>query len=195
MRHLYALHGFYDTRLGRRTLQSRVSSATLTSYPHSIENLTPADLIRAFLTEQPLTLSTDALRQMPDHYPEELFFVRALTELQDIEETMAVAVSDIDSYDPCTIPGCTHPEKTPLNSPTKLTQSTPKINNQVESYPSQRTINVNFVYYRIPKQRRLVGFRNGGLNDYGFFSRGLLTSVGSTRHVLAQRDFSPSVRA
>ncbi|GFV57875.1 hypothetical protein TNCV_501371 [Trichonephila clavipes] len=42
-----------------------------------------------------------SLRQMPDHYPEEPFFVRALTELQEIEETMAIAVSDIDSFDPC----------------------------------------------------------------------------------------------
>ncbi|GFT69008.1 hypothetical protein TNCV_3033271 [Trichonephila clavipes] len=36
----------------------------------------------------------DALRQMPDHYPEEPFFVRALTELQDILETRVIAVSD-----------------------------------------------------------------------------------------------------
>ncbi|GFY51022.1 hypothetical protein TNIN_230361 [Trichonephila inaurata madagascariensis] len=47
-----------------------------------------------------------ALQQIPDHYPEEHFFVRALTQLQDVEVTMAIAVSDIDSYDPCTIPGC-----------------------------------------------------------------------------------------
>ncbi|GFW23456.1 transposon Tf2-9 polyprotein [Trichonephila clavipes] len=33
----------------------------------------------------------DALVMMPDHYPEEPFYVRALTELQDIEETMALA--------------------------------------------------------------------------------------------------------
>ncbi|GFY48589.1 hypothetical protein TNIN_45781 [Trichonephila inaurata madagascariensis] len=75
----------------------------------------------------------DAFRQMPDHYPEEPFFVRDLTELQDLEETMALAVSDIDSYEPCTIPGCPHQEKTPINSPTKLTQSTPKISNQLPS--------------------------------------------------------------
>ncbi|GFV77372.1 hypothetical protein TNCV_2406911 [Trichonephila clavipes] len=54
-RHLHTLHGFYDKRLGRRTLQSRVASATLTNYPHLIEHLTPAALIRAFLTEQTLT--------------------------------------------------------------------------------------------------------------------------------------------
>ncbi|GFX46494.1 hypothetical protein TNCV_4549331 [Trichonephila clavipes] len=29
-----------------------------------------------------------------------------------------------------------------------------------------RTINVNFVYYRIPKQRRLVSFRSAGLNNF-----------------------------
>ncbi|GFX72068.1 hypothetical protein TNCV_2346561 [Trichonephila clavipes] len=39
----------------------------------------------------------DALMMMPDHYPEEPFYVRALTELQDVEETMALAISDNDS--------------------------------------------------------------------------------------------------
>ncbi|GFX26795.1 hypothetical protein TNCV_1839681 [Trichonephila clavipes] len=33
----------------------------------------------------------DALKQMPDHYPEEPFFVRALTELQEIEESISIA--------------------------------------------------------------------------------------------------------
>ncbi|GFW76505.1 nucleic-acid-binding protein from transposon X-element [Trichonephila clavipes] len=33
----------------------------------------------------------DTLRHMPDHYPDEPFYRRALTELQDIEETMALA--------------------------------------------------------------------------------------------------------
>ncbi|GFY31505.1 hypothetical protein TNCV_4693491 [Trichonephila clavipes] len=55
----------------------------------------------------------DALMMMPDHYPEEPFYVRALTELQDVEETMALAVSDIDSFEPCYIPGCPHHEKNP----------------------------------------------------------------------------------
>ncbi|GFU87069.1 hypothetical protein TNCV_1020531 [Trichonephila clavipes] len=63
----------------------------------------------------------DALMMIPDHHPEEPFYVRALTELQDIEETMALAVSDIDSFEPCIIPGCPHHEKTPQNSPLKLT--------------------------------------------------------------------------
>ncbi|GFX20048.1 hypothetical protein TNCV_1436081 [Trichonephila clavipes] len=53
----------------------------------------------------------DALKMMPDHHPEEPFYVRALTELQDIEEAMALAVSDIDSFEPCIIPGCPHHEK------------------------------------------------------------------------------------
>ncbi|GFV26066.1 hypothetical protein TNCV_4278351 [Trichonephila clavipes] len=34
----------------------------------------------------------DVLMMMPDHHPDEPFYVRALTELQDIEETMALAV-------------------------------------------------------------------------------------------------------
>ncbi|GFU60636.1 hypothetical protein TNCV_2753971 [Trichonephila clavipes] len=33
----------------------------------------------------------DSLMMMPDHYPEEPFYVRALTELRDVEETMAIA--------------------------------------------------------------------------------------------------------
>ncbi|GFX24414.1 hypothetical protein TNCV_992301 [Trichonephila clavipes] len=33
-------------------------------------------------------------------------------------------------------------------------------------YTKKRTINVNFVYYRIPKQRRLVSFRSSGLNNF-----------------------------
>ncbi|GFS66298.1 hypothetical protein TNIN_47131 [Trichonephila inaurata madagascariensis] len=74
---------------------------------------------------------------MPDHYPEEPFFVRALTELQEIEETMALAVGDIDSYEPCTIPGCPHHENTPINSPTKFPQSTPNNDNQLNN-PGKR---------------------------------------------------------
>ncbi|GFY51040.1 hypothetical protein TNIN_311401 [Trichonephila inaurata madagascariensis] len=37
----------------------------------------------------------DALQQMPDHCPEESFFVRALTELLDVEETMAIVVKTL----------------------------------------------------------------------------------------------------
>ncbi|GFV24075.1 integrase catalytic domain-containing protein [Trichonephila clavipes] len=33
-------------------------------------------------------------------------------------------------------------------------------------FTKKRTINVNFVYYRIPKQRRLVGLRSAGANDF-----------------------------
>ncbi|GFT87216.1 nucleic-acid-binding protein from transposon X-element [Trichonephila clavipes] len=85
----------------------------------------------------------DALKMMPDHHPEEPFYVRALTELQDIEEAMALAVSDIDSFEPCIIPGCPHHEKTPQNSPLK---STPNSN-----YSGKRKENSNFEY---PSQRK-----------------------------------------
>ncbi|GFS47236.1 hypothetical protein TNIN_299551 [Trichonephila inaurata madagascariensis] len=34
------------------------------------------------------------LRQMPDHYPEDPFYTRALPELQEIEVTMALATSE-----------------------------------------------------------------------------------------------------
>ncbi|GFR24476.1 hypothetical protein TNCT_594751, partial [Trichonephila clavata] len=33
----------------------------------------------------------EALKNMPDHFPEEPFYARALSELQEIEETMALA--------------------------------------------------------------------------------------------------------
>ncbi|GFX55703.1 HTH CENPB-type domain-containing protein [Trichonephila clavipes] len=68
----------------------------------------------------------------------------------DIEETTAVAVSDIDSYDPCTIPGCSHHEITPPNSPIKFTQTTPKINS-LTANPCKRKDNSNFEY---PPQRK-----------------------------------------
>ncbi|GFV37965.1 integrase catalytic domain-containing protein [Trichonephila clavipes] len=92
----------------------------------------------------------DALMMTSDHHPEEPFYVRALTELQDIKETMALAVSDIDSFEPCIIPDCPHHEKTPQNSPLKMTQSTPKINPNI-NYSGKRKENSNFEY---PPQRK-----------------------------------------
>ncbi|GFW86269.1 hypothetical protein TNCV_4148911 [Trichonephila clavipes] len=92
---------------------------------------------------------------MPDHYPEEPFFVRALTELQEIEETMAIAVSDIDSFDPCKIPGCPHHERTPQNYPNKLTQSTPKMQDQTNTY-GKRKDNSNFEYPPLRKTARKI---------------------------------------
>ncbi|GFW61961.1 hypothetical protein TNCV_4669861 [Trichonephila clavipes] len=79
-----------------------------------------------------------ALMMMPDHHPDEPFYVRALTELQDIEEAMALAVSDIDSFEPCIIPGCPHHEKTPQNSPLKSTPDT--------NYSGKRKEISNFEY-------------------------------------------------
>ncbi|GFV77371.1 hypothetical protein TNCV_2406901 [Trichonephila clavipes] len=129
----------------------------------------------------------DALRQMPDHYPEEPFFIRALTELQDIEETMAIAVSDIDSFDICNILGCPHHEKNSFNSPTKLTRSTSKINNQVNNtekgkdssnfqytplrktarkivldIPDNEEINLSSNKYALPQDVQLSNFENPG---------------------------------
>ncbi|GFW01572.1 hypothetical protein TNCV_4084871 [Trichonephila clavipes] len=87
----------------------------------------------------------DALVMMPDHYPEEPFYVRALTELKDVEETMALAVRDIDSFKLCNIPGCPHHEKNPQNSPLKMIQSTPKINPH-DNNSGKRKDNSNFEY-------------------------------------------------
>ncbi|GFW75024.1 hypothetical protein TNCV_2678921 [Trichonephila clavipes] len=94
----------------------------------------------------------DALMTMPDHYPEEPFYVRALTELQDVEETMALAVSDIDSFEPCNMP---HHEKTPQNSPLKMTQSTPKINPH-DNNSGKRKDNSNFEYPQLRKNARKI---------------------------------------
>ncbi|GFQ94170.1 uncharacterized protein TNCT_484211 [Trichonephila clavata] len=55
----------------------------------------------------------ETLNNMPDHNPEEPFYARAFSELQEIEETMALAVSDIDTFPPCSTPGCPHNEKNP----------------------------------------------------------------------------------
>ncbi|GFT14933.1 nucleic-acid-binding protein from transposon X-element [Trichonephila clavipes] len=129
----------------------------------------------------------DTLRQMPDHYLDEPFYVRALTELQDIEETMALAVSDIDSYDPCTIPGCPLHKKTPTSSPTKLTQITPKSNNQINNpgkrkdissfeypplrktvikivldFPANEEINLSPNKYALPQKVNLINLENPG---------------------------------
>ncbi|GFY41383.1 hypothetical protein TNIN_399241 [Trichonephila inaurata madagascariensis] len=95
----------------------------------------------------------DSLRQMPDHYPEEPFYTRALTELQEIEETMALAVSDIDSLPPCTTPGCPHHEKTPINSPTKMVGKY-KINNA--NNPGKRKDNSSFEYPPLRKTARKI---------------------------------------
>ncbi|GFX15636.1 hypothetical protein TNCV_2131221 [Trichonephila clavipes] len=97
----------------------------------------------------------DALMMMPDHYPEEPFYVRALTELQDVEETMALAVSDIDSFEPCNIPGCPHHENPPQNSPLKRTQSTPKINPH-DNNSGKRKVRVNFEYPPLRKTARKI---------------------------------------
>ncbi|GFT83758.1 hypothetical protein TNCV_3891311 [Trichonephila clavipes] len=87
----------------------------------------------------------DALMMMPDHHPDEPFYVKALTELQDIEEAMALAVSDINSFEPCIIPGCPYHEKTPQNSPLKSTPDT--------NYSGKRKEISNFVYPP-PKEKR-----------------------------------------
>ncbi|GFW79515.1 hypothetical protein TNCV_128201 [Trichonephila clavipes] len=117
-------------------LELALSQRNSTRTPSSQPQLTPCEQLK-YNKAQPAKMETfrrckqacvDALMMMPDHYPEEPFYVRTLTELQDVEETMALAVSDIDSFEPCNIPGCPHHEKTPQNSPLKMTQSNPKIN-------------------------------------------------------------------
>ncbi|GFX79003.1 hypothetical protein TNCV_3912901 [Trichonephila clavipes] len=48
------------------------------------------------------------LQAMPDHHPDEPFYRRAVSELQEVEETINLAVSDLASFPPCVSPGCPH---------------------------------------------------------------------------------------
>ncbi|GFX83723.1 hypothetical protein TNCV_349871 [Trichonephila clavipes] len=68
---------------------------------------------------------------------------------------MALAVSDIDSFEPCNISGCPHHEKNPQNSPLKMTQSTPKINPHVNN-SGKRKDNSNFEYPPLRKTSRKI---------------------------------------
>ncbi|GFU58037.1 hypothetical protein TNCV_4846801 [Trichonephila clavipes] len=73
--------------------------------------------------------------------PDEPFYVRAVTELQDIEEAMTLAVSDIDSFEPCIIPGCPHHEneKNSTKFPSKIHFYT---NNFLEKGKKFPTLNI-----------------------------------------------------
>ncbi|GFX10478.1 nucleic-acid-binding protein from transposon X-element [Trichonephila clavipes] len=62
------------------------------------------------------------LQDMPDHHSDEPFYKRSVSELQEIEETINLAVSDLASFPPCVSPGCPHHDSelktiTPKNSP------------------------------------------------------------------------------
>ncbi|GFY21941.1 nucleic-acid-binding protein from transposon X-element [Trichonephila clavipes] len=62
------------------------------------------------------------LQAMPDHHPDEPFYRRAVSELQEVEETINLAVSDLASFPPCVSPGCPHHDSglkiiTPKDSP------------------------------------------------------------------------------
>ncbi|GFX41718.1 nucleic-acid-binding protein from transposon X-element [Trichonephila clavipes] len=62
------------------------------------------------------------LQAMPDHHPDEPFYKRAVSELEEVEETINLAVSDLASFPPCVSPGCPHHDSelktiTPKNSP------------------------------------------------------------------------------
>ncbi|GFT92223.1 nucleic-acid-binding protein from transposon X-element [Trichonephila clavipes] len=144
-------------------LEMNLSQRSETRSPSPQSQLTPCEQLK-YNKAQLAKMETfrkfkqacvDSLKQMPDHYPDEPFFVRALTELHEIEETMAIVVSDIDSFDPCNIPGCPHHEKTPQNSPIKLTQSTPKLQSQTNNY-GKRKDNSNFEYLPLRKTARKI---------------------------------------
>ncbi|GFW91916.1 nucleic-acid-binding protein from transposon X-element [Trichonephila clavipes] len=74
------------------------------------------------------------LQAMPDHHPDEPFYRRAVSELQEVEETINLAVSDLASFPPCVSPGCPHHDSglkiiTPKNSP--------------DVTPTKRVLNLN----------------------------------------------------
>ncbi|GFW94006.1 probable RNA-directed DNA polymerase from transposon X-element [Trichonephila clavipes] len=133
-------------------LELAESQRNTTRTPSPLPQLTPCEQLKYNKTQlakmetfrRCKQACVDAFMMMPDHHPEEPFYVRALTELQDIEEAMALAVSDIDSFEPCIIPGCPHHEKTPQNSPLKSTPNT--------NYSGKRKETSNFEYP--PKEKR-----------------------------------------
>ncbi|GFY15857.1 nucleic-acid-binding protein from transposon X-element [Trichonephila clavipes] len=74
------------------------------------------------------------LQVMPDHHPDEPFYRRAVSELQEVEETINLAVSDLPFFFPCVSPGCPHHDSglkiiTPKNSP--------------DVTPTKRVLNLN----------------------------------------------------
>ncbi|GFT21952.1 PRE_C2HC domain-containing protein [Trichonephila clavipes] len=74
------------------------------------------------------------LQAMPDHHPDEPFYRRAVSELQEVEETINLAVSDLASFPPSVSPGCPHHDSglkiiTPKNSP--------------DVTPTKRVLNLN----------------------------------------------------
>ncbi|GFV43142.1 hypothetical protein TNCV_2420451 [Trichonephila clavipes] len=78
--------------------------------------------------------SISELQAMPDHHPDEPFYTRAVSELQEIEETINLVVSDLASFPPCVSPSCPHHESVSKTN-------SPKISPHVT--PTKRTLNFN----------------------------------------------------
>ncbi|GFR20198.1 hypothetical protein TNCT_418691 [Trichonephila clavata] len=66
------------------------------------------------------------LKKYPD-YEEDHFYQNALMELQDIENSMQLAVSDFDSFPSCTTPGCSFHDLPPTTSPFTTPKNSPKV--------------------------------------------------------------------
>ncbi|GFW26590.1 PRE_C2HC domain-containing protein [Trichonephila clavipes] len=93
-------------------LEQASTQRTLSRTPSPQPQLTPceqlkfnkAQLAKMEAFRKSKQACVDTLRQMPDHYPDEPFYRRAVTELQDIEETMAIATtpkSNTQNIKPC----------------------------------------------------------------------------------------------
>ncbi|GFX08493.1 hypothetical protein TNCV_4020101 [Trichonephila clavipes] len=63
----------------------------------------------------------DALMMMPDHHQMNPSTSEHSLSCKTSKKPWHWRISDIDSFEPCIIPGCPHHEKTPLNSPVKST--------------------------------------------------------------------------
>ncbi|GFU68942.1 nucleic-acid-binding protein from transposon X-element [Trichonephila clavipes] len=115
--------------------------------PSPLPQLTPCELLKynkAQLTKMETfrrckQACVDALMMMPDHYPEEPFYVRALTELQDIEETMALAITPT------------------LNTPTKK-----KTARKILDITDNEELNLSPNKFALPQGARLNNFENSG---------------------------------
>ncbi|GFV26570.1 nucleic-acid-binding protein from transposon X-element [Trichonephila clavipes] len=89
------------------------------------------------------------LQAMPDHHPDEPFYRRAVSELQEVEETINLAVSDLASFPPCVSPGCPHHDS-------GLKIITPK-NSQIDSNIEEITGSQNAIPVVTPKPPSATG--------------------------------------
>ncbi|GFQ95491.1 hypothetical protein TNCT_22101 [Trichonephila clavata] len=68
----------------------------------------------------------EELKSYPDH-EEDHFYQNAMEELQDIENSLSIAVSDLDSFPVCNTPGCPFHDLPPNKTPTSTPKNSPAV--------------------------------------------------------------------